>query len=172
MEALKYKVIKTRAQYDKYCILLEGLLDSGSESKAVNDEIELLTVLIEKWDQDHNTFKDLDPVEMLWHLMQDHKLKSVDMATLIGVSEGLISDILNYKKGFSKATIRILSQRFKMSQEAFNRPYRLDTPANASPKPSASAKQGKKPIVKLPDDPSPPVELKKTAKVPVRREII
>ena len=33
-----------------------------------------------------------------------------------------------YKKGLSKETIRILSERFKLNQEAFNRPYELNIP--------------------------------------------
>ena len=33
--------------------------------------------------------------------------------------------MLNYKKGLSKDTVRILSQKFKLKQEAFNRPYEL-----------------------------------------------
>jgi HTH-type transcriptional regulator/antitoxin HigA len=33
--------------------------------------------------------------------------------------------MLNFKKGLSKETIRILSERFKMNQAAFNRPYEL-----------------------------------------------
>lgn len=37
----------------------------------------------------------------------------------------LVSEMLNYKKGLSKETIRILSDRFKLNQEAFNRPYEL-----------------------------------------------
>ena len=52
-------------------------------------------------------------------------MKAVDLANLLDVSEGLVSDILNYKKGLSKETIRILSERFKLNQEAFNRPYKL-----------------------------------------------
>jgi HTH-type transcriptional regulator/antitoxin HigA len=36
--------------------------------------------------------------------------------------------MLNYKKGLSKETIRILSERFKLNQEAFNRPYELNIP--------------------------------------------
>jgi HTH-type transcriptional regulator/antitoxin HigA len=36
--------------------------------------------------------------------------------------------MLNYKKGLSKDTIRILSERFKLKQEAFNRPYELKVP--------------------------------------------
>ena len=59
--------------------------------------------------------------------MKDHKLKAIDIAKLLNVSEGLVSDMLKYKKGFSKESIRILADRFKMRQEAFNKPYELKT---------------------------------------------
>jgi HTH-type transcriptional regulator/antitoxin HigA len=112
METLKFKVIKTEAQYDKYCRQLEELLDNGAKTKAANEEIELLTLLIEKWDEEHNDFDNADPIEILKSLMKEHKMRSVDLAGLVGVSEGLVSDMLNYKKGLSKGTIRILSDRF------------------------------------------------------------
>lgn len=130
MEILQYKIIKTDAQYNKYCDTLEALVDSGKKTKAVQEEIELLTLLIEKYDADHNTFDDADPIELLKALMKDHKMKAVDLANLLDVSEGLVSDILNYKKGLSKETIRILSERFKLNQEAFNRPYELHVPVS------------------------------------------
>lgn len=128
MGTLQYKVIKTNAQYNRYCDAIEALVDSGRKTKAIQDEIELLTLLIEKYDADRNTFDDADPIELLKSLMKDHKMKAVDLANLLDVSEGLVSDILNYKKGLSKETIRILSERFKLSQEAFNRPYELHVP--------------------------------------------
>ena len=130
METLQYKIIKTNAQYNRYCDTLEALVDSGKKTKAVQDEIELLTLLIEKYDADHNTFDDADPIELLKSLLKDHKMKAVDLAKLLHVSEGLVSDILHYKKGLSKETIRILSERFKLNQEAFNRPYELKVPVN------------------------------------------
>ncbi|MDH7463743.1 transcriptional regulator [Chitinophagaceae bacterium 26-R-25] len=125
MQTLLYKVIKTDTQYNKYCGILETLIDSGKKTKGVQDEIELLTLLIEKYDEDHNTFKDLDPIELLKSLMKSHKMKAIGLAELLNVSEGLVSDMLNYKKGLSKDTVRILSQKFKLKQEAFNRPYNL-----------------------------------------------
>ncbi len=128
METLQYKIIKTDAQYNRYCNALEALVDSGKKTKAVQDEIELLTLLIEKYDAEHNTFDDADPIELLKSLMKDHKMKAVDLAKLLNVSEGLVSDMLNYKKGLSKDTIRILSERFKLNQDAFNRPYELHIP--------------------------------------------
>lgn len=128
METLQYKIIKTATQYHKYCDKMEDLLDSGKKNKIVQDEIELLNLLIDKYDTEHNTFDDADPIELLKALMKDHKMKAVDVANLLDVSEGLVSDILNYKKGLSKETIRILSERFKLNQEAFNRPYELHVP--------------------------------------------
>ena len=57
--------------------------------------------------------------------MNDHDIKAVALAKLINISEGLVSDILHYRKGLSKESIRILSNHFKLKQEAFNRPYNL-----------------------------------------------
>ena len=114
METLQYKIIKTDAQYNKYCDILERLVDRGRKTKVVQDEIELLNLLIEKYDEEHNSFDDADPIELLKGLMKEHKMKAVDVAKLLHVSEGLVSDMLNYKKGLSKDTIRILSERFKL----------------------------------------------------------
>ena len=124
MQALQYKIIKTETQYDRYCKILEQLLERKTKSKSVEDEIELLILLIETWDEQHNSFDDLDPVELLKSLMENNNLKAKDLAEILGISKGLMSDILNYKKGMSKDIIRTAASHFKLSQEAFNRPYK------------------------------------------------
>ena len=101
------------------------------KNKQQQDTIELLTLLIEKWDGDHNSFGDADPIEMLKYLMTENKIKAVDLARLLDVSKSLISDILNYRRGLSKEIIRKLSDQFKLSQEIFNKPYKLVSPLNA-----------------------------------------
>lgn len=91
------------------------------------EEIDLLTVLIDHYDAEHSTIRsDADPVELLKILMKDHKMKAKDIAELLNVSKGYVSEILNYKKGMSKEVIRKLATRFAMRQEAFNKPYRLE----------------------------------------------
>ncbi len=131
MTTLKYKVITSEKQYDNYCKILEQLLFSTPKSKAINEEVALLTLLIETWDKEHSIFNQLEPVALLKSLMKEHQLKSLDIAKKLSVSPGLVSDILNYKKGFSKEVIRNLSELFKLSQEAFNKPYKLKSPVNA-----------------------------------------
>jgi HTH-type transcriptional regulator/antitoxin HigA len=122
---LKYKIIKSKSQYKEYTNILEELVVTNHKKKEVKEEIELLTLLIEKWDDEHNTFEDVDPITLLQSLMEEKNLKAKDLVQLLGVSKGLVSDILNYKKGLSKEIIRHLAEYFKVSQEAFNRPYRL-----------------------------------------------
>lgn len=128
METLKFTIIKSKEQYDNYCAILEDLI--AQDDKKVQDEIDLLTLLIENWDREHNTLNDSDPIEILKSLMTEHNLKAKDLIDILDLSKGTISKILNYHKGLSKETIRKLSDYFKVSQEAFNRPYGLINEVN------------------------------------------
>jgi HTH-type transcriptional regulator / antitoxin HigA len=130
MKTLKYKVIKSEDQYEDYVSFLGQLLDIVSD-EAIQEEIELLTLLIEKWDEEHNSFELADPIQLLHSLMDEHQLKNKDLVAILGVSKGLVSDILNYKKGLSKEIIRTLAKYFSLSQEAFNRSYKLISPLKA-----------------------------------------
>lgn len=125
METLKYSVIKSKRQYAAYCKSLEELATSNNKSTAIKDEIALLTLLIEKWDAEHNSFENVDPITLLKTLMQEKKVTSTELAGILNVSKGLVSDIMNYKKGLSKEVIRGLANYFKVSQEAFNRAYHI-----------------------------------------------
>jgi len=133
MNNLKYTVIKSDRQYDEYCKRLEVLDMSGNESEEIENEIELLTLLIEDYDRKHSRFRDLDPVELLKSLMKDHSLKQKDIAEIAGVGKSYISEILNYKKMMSKEVIRKLADHFKVRQEAFNRPYQIRYKQNKKP---------------------------------------
>lgn len=130
MEVLQYKIIRTETQYWDYCNRLEELVMRESSDPEVEEEVDLLTLLIEKWDEEHDTLGKSDPVEALKYLMAEHQLKSNTLGDLLGVSKSFISEILHYKKGFSKENIRKLAEYFKVKQELFNRPYKLISPAN------------------------------------------
>ncbi len=125
MAELKYKIIKSEEQYYEYCKIHKQLVFSdNSESK--KDEIELLTLLIEDWDDKHRLGSDLDPVELVKSLKEDHDLTQTDLAEIAGVGKSYISEILNYKKRMSKKVIRNIADRFKVQQEALNKLYRLE----------------------------------------------
>ena len=141
-KTIKYKIIKTEKQYNKYCKVLEEIVFKNR--KKDEDEIELLTLLIEKWDDENYITPEIDPIELIKSLMEDHNLKAKDLAAVLNLTKGTVSKILNYQTGLSKETIRNLSNKFKLNQEAFNRPYKLKNPINRKYKNAALMNAQKK----------------------------
>ena len=126
-------IIRTEKQYFEYCDELEHLELMDNKTQALKDRTELLILLIEKWDNEQYSNADLDPVQFLKVLMDTNNLKSVDLQNKLGINKTTLSHILNYRRGFSKKTIRLISEFFKVSQNAFNKPYKLkNIPVNLS----------------------------------------
>ncbi len=82
MEILKYKVIKGKKRYAEYCSIIEELVMGSDKSKATKDEIELPTLLVEKWDEEHNSLHDVEPVTFLKALMNEKKLFSTELTRI------------------------------------------------------------------------------------------
>jgi len=124
---LKYKVIKNLEQYKEYCDRHEALMLDDEEQYA--DEIELLELLIENYDQRliHARSEVLNPVELLRALLGDANMTQSELSKAINVSKQLISDVLAYRRNISKDMVYKLAAFFSMSPEAFSRPYELST---------------------------------------------
>jgi HTH-type transcriptional regulator/antitoxin HigA len=117
---MKYTVIKSKSQYRDYCNALEQLGEIKRPAKTVQDEMELLQLLIDAYDEAQRKIKKIPPHVFLKSLMNEHQMRGVTLANLLNVSPSLVSDMLHGKKAFSKNSIRILAEYFKVSQEAFN----------------------------------------------------
>lgn len=124
----KYKIIRTEEQYNEYCNILEDLVMDNPEDNI--DDIELLTLLIGKWDDENLPITNSDPIELIKALMEQNGMKSKDLIEILNVNKSTISRILNYKKGLSKKSIRLLAEYFAISQKALNRPYKLKNEIN------------------------------------------
>lgn len=127
-----YTIIRSDEQYMNYCQDLEKLTVKY-DKKPTNELLDLMdtiTLLIDQYDEEQSKLKEVDPIQLLKSLMHENNLKQKDIASLLNVSKGHLSDILNYKKGLSKNVIRILAEKFKIRQSAFNRPYKLSSEAN------------------------------------------
>lgn len=124
----QYTIIRTVNQYNEYCNDLEKLVFEEKEEN--HDDIELLTLLIEKWDKENLPEVDLDPIQLIKALLQQNRLKSKDLSKILGVNKSTASRILNYQIGLSKKSIRILAKYFSISQESLNKPYKLKHKVN------------------------------------------
>jgi len=118
---MKYTVIKSKKQYIEYCNRIEHLGDLKRRNKSEMEELELLQLLVDKYDETQLTNIRISPKDLLKSLMTEHRMKGIQIAKLLQVSPGLVSDMLNGKKALSKSSIRILAEHFGIRQEAFNR---------------------------------------------------
>ena len=116
---LTYTVIKSKKQYLSYCNRLELLGEKSRLSKQERDEQELLQLLIDKYDELLQNLSSIPPYESLKALMQEKSMKGTELAELLNVSTGLVSDMLSGKKAISKSSIQILSNYFKVHPGVF-----------------------------------------------------
>jgi len=127
IEEMKYKRIKNLRQYAKYTNEYEQLI--SKDLKKDQDVIDLLELLIE--DFDNKTIEiiglkeDMNPVELLKYLLNEHELTKSELARKLNVSRQLITEIVNYKRNISKKMVMKLSQYFNMMPRAFSYEYEL-----------------------------------------------
>jgi len=112
------KVITSEKQYEDYVSTLLELERSESSPPAVQNFAELLTLLIEAYEENHYAVPDVSPVEVLRELISANNLRHKDLAPLLG-SESIVSEILSGKREHNKRQIKKLSTRFNVSPAVF-----------------------------------------------------
>lgn len=113
------KVIRTEEENDAYTEILHDLDRRGKNLSAAERQLaELLTLLIEDFEERHYQLPRAKPLEALRFLMDQHGLKQKDIADLFG-APSIVSEILNGKRELNKRQIRRLSKRFHVSPELF-----------------------------------------------------
>lgn len=112
------KVITSDAQNERYIYALLELEKKDRLSAKEREFAELLTLLIEAYEDEHYPVRATSPVEVLVELMEANNLKQKDLAPLLG-SESVVSEVLRGKRELNKHHIERLSKRFGVSPAIF-----------------------------------------------------
>lgn len=104
---------------ERFLTLLEELDGKGKRMTAAERRMtDLLTLLIEDFEEKHYTFKEASPVDVLRELMLANNLKQKDMLDVFG-TPSIVSEVLHGKRQLTTEHIRRLSRRFQVSPEVF-----------------------------------------------------
>ena len=106
---IELKPIRSRAQYKKALKLIEKYFDAKAGTRE-GDLLEVLSILVEKYENDHFPIDAPDPVEAIKFRMEQLGLETKDIALLIG-SKSHTSEILNGKRNLSLHHIRLLNRK-------------------------------------------------------------
>jgi len=112
-------VIRSEAENERCIRALEELDRKGSRLRAAERRLaDLLTLLIEDFEEKHYSLKPADPVTVIEELMAANGLKQKDLLDVFGIPS-IVSEVLNGKRQLTTEHIRRLSRRFHVSPEIF-----------------------------------------------------
>lgn len=115
------KVIKTENEYQAALSRLEEIFDSKKDSPHA-DELELLTLLIEKYEDERSPIDLPDPIEAIKFRMEQLGYKQKDLAEAIGL-KSRASEILNKKRKLTLDMIRKLHHALGIPTEVLIKEY-------------------------------------------------
>ena len=112
-------VIHTEQENEHYLAILEEFDRRPTPPSAAEKRLaELLTLLIEDFEERTYRLKPAAPAETLSELMAANGLKQKDLIGIFGTAS-IVSEVLNGKRKLTTGHIRKLSQRFAVSPEIF-----------------------------------------------------
>jgi len=113
------KVIRTEEENEAYTKILYDLDRRSSKLTAAEKELaELLTLLIEDFEEKRYRLPHAKPVDVVRFLMEQHNLLQKDLADVFG-TRSIVSEVLSGKRELNKEHIARLSARFHVSPEVF-----------------------------------------------------
>lgn len=115
------KPIKTEKDYNQAMERLEAIFDSGKGSTQ-GDELEILSILIEKYEDEHFPIGLPDPIEAIKFRMEQMGYNQVDLAKIVGL-KSRASEILNKKRKLSLYMIRQLHDKLNIPTDVLIQPY-------------------------------------------------
>lgn len=110
---MNIKPIKTEVQYSEALERLEKIFDA-KENTPLGDEAEILSLLIDNYENEHYKIDVPDPIEAIRIRMEEMDLKQKDMVQIIG-SKSKTSEVLNRKKKLTVEMIRNLQEKLHLS---------------------------------------------------------
>ncbi len=111
-------VIQTEAENEAYVRLLETLDAKRNPTPAEKELADLLTLLIEEFEERQYALNPGTPVENLVELMQANNLKQKDLVDIFG-TPSIVSEVLSGKRSLTTEHVRRLSERFQVKPEIF-----------------------------------------------------
>lgn len=112
-------VIRSEAENERHIGMLEELDRKGIHMSAAERRMaDLLTLLIENFEEKHYSLKAAAPVDVLNELMAANNLKQRDLLDVFG-TPSIVSEVLGGKRNLTTEHIRRLSRRFRVSPEVF-----------------------------------------------------
>lgn len=118
---MEIKPIKNETDYQAMLGEIERLFDAAPDTPE-GDRLEVLTTLVEAYEEKHYNIPMPDPIEAILYHMESRGLSRRDLEPYIG-SRARVSEVLNRKRPLTMEMIRNLHQGLGIPAEVLIQPY-------------------------------------------------
>lgn len=118
---MKIKPIRNEKDYQASLKRLEVIFDAKKGSDE-GDELEILSILIDRYEKEHFPIGMPDPIEAIKFRMEQMGMKQKDLAEVVGF-KSRVSEILNRKRKLTLDMIRKLSEALHIPTEVLVQKY-------------------------------------------------
>ena len=112
---MKLKPVRNDRQLNRALKRIDELWGAKLNT-ARGDELDVLMLLVEKYEDEHYAIPASDPIEAIRFSMEQKSLSRKDLEPYIGTS-GRVSEVLNRKRNLTLAMIRKLHEGLKIPYE-------------------------------------------------------
>jgi HTH-type transcriptional regulator/antitoxin HigA len=120
---MKIKPIKSTADYETALKEIEGLIEVKPGTPD-GDRLEVLSTLVEAYEDAHYSIPMPDPIEMILYIMDSRGLTRADLEPYIG-SRARVSEVINRKRPLSLSMIQRLNTGLGIPADALIKPYKI-----------------------------------------------
>ena len=112
-------VIQTEKEFWRITKEIDALVKKQSRTPEEERLLDLLSDLSMRYEETHHPIPNSTPLEILQFLIEENDLVPAQLAKELGVSRGVLGDILKGRRGISKELAKALAARFKLRVDAF-----------------------------------------------------
>ncbi len=123
VDIMRLKLIKNEKDYQNALERLEVIFDASIDTRE-GDEAEILSLLIENYENEHYPIDPPDPIEAIKIRMEELNMRQKDLVGIIG-GKSRVSEILNRKKRLTVDMIRELERSLQISASVLVNNYQL-----------------------------------------------
>ena len=118
---MQIRPIKTKADHRAALKEIERLMDAKPGTPA-GDRLEVLTMLVDRYESEHDAIEPPDPIDALLYHMETRGLTRRDLEPFLG-SRARVAEVLNRRRALTIEMIRRLHEGLGMSADVLIRPY-------------------------------------------------
>ena len=119
VEEFPLRTIRNDRELDAAAAVIDRLIARKKLASAESDYLEVLEMLVARYENENHRPAPLPDHEILSHLMQQHGLTQKGLERETGIAHSTISDVLHGHRKLTRGQIGTLSRFFGVSPETF-----------------------------------------------------